>query len=167
MFASTRLKETRAMTRPIPQQATSRRADAAADPTTWTNVLAEVPLLAGLSRRHLRKVAGTGRIVRFHNATAIVTAGEPGDAFYVIIDGEVSVRRGGVTALSLGTGSFFGEMALLDGGARTATVMAKGPVTCLAITRARFLKLLRDEPTIAIALLGEVAGRLRTLQASL
>jgi CRP/FNR family transcriptional regulator, cyclic AMP receptor protein len=155
------------MTRPTPKQTTSRRGDDAANPTTWTNVLADVPLLAGLSRRHLRRVAGTGRIVRFHNATAIVTAGEPGDAFYVIIDGEVSVRRRGLSALSLGTGSFFGEMALLDGGARTATVIAKGPVACLAITRTRFLKLLRDEPTIAIALLGEVAGRLRTLQASL
>ena len=155
------------MTRPIAPQPTSMRNKDAADPTAWTNVLADVPLLAGLSRRHLRKVAGTGRIVRFHNATAIVTAGEPGDAFYVIIDGEVSVRRRGLSALSLGIGSYFGELALLDGGARTATVMAKGPVACLAITRARFLKLLRDEPTIAIALLGEVAGRLRLLQASL
>jgi CRP/FNR family transcriptional regulator, cyclic AMP receptor protein len=167
MFASTEPKETRAMTRPIAPQPTSTRNKAANDPTAWTNVLADVPLLAGLSRRHLRKVAGTGRIVRFHNATAIVTAGEAGDAFYVIIDGEVSVRRRGLSALSLGTGSYFGELALLDGGARTATVMAKGPVTCLAITRSRFLKLLRDEPTIAIALLGEVAGRLRLLQASL
>jgi CRP-like cAMP-binding protein len=129
-------------------------------------VLADVPLFAGLSPRHLRKVAGTGRIVRYHHATAIVRAGEPGDTFYVVVDGEVSVRRRGLAALSLGSGSFFGELALLDGGARTATVMAKGPVACLVIARTRFLKLLRDEPTIAVALLEEVAGRLRTLQAS-
>ena len=70
-------------------------------------------------------------------------------------------------AIPLGMESFFGELALLDGGARTATVMARGPVVCLAITRARFLKLLRDEPTIAIALLEGVASRLRLLQAGL
>jgi cAMP-dependent protein kinase regulator len=111
-------------------------------------------------------VADTGRIARFHHGTAVIRAGEPGDSFYVIIDGEVSIRRRGLPALSLGPRGFFGEMALLDGGRRSATVIANGPVACLVITRARFLKLLRGEPTIAIALLTEVAGRLRTLQAS-
>lgn len=153
------------MSRPIPMQPQPRERHAV-DATLWTNVIAEVPLFAGLSRRHIRKVADTGRIARFHHATAIIRAGEPGDTFYVIIDGEVAIRRRGLPALSLGPGGFFGEMALLDGGARSATVVAKGPVACLAITRARFLKLLRDEPTIAIALLQEVARRLRTLQLS-
>ena len=154
------------MTRPTQPQTPGEPGGDTADPKLWTNVLAEVPLFTGLSRRHLRKVAGTGRIARFHDATAIVRAGEQGDTFYVIIDGEVSVRRRGLPAIALGTGSFFGEMALLDGAPRSATVMAKGPVGCLAITRPRFLKLLRDEPTIAIALLEELAQRLRTLQAS-
>lgn len=138
-----------------------------ADATSWATVLADIPLFAGLGRRHLRQVAGTGRIVRFHNATAIIRSGEPGETFYVVIDGEVSVRRRGLPALPLGMGSYFGEMALLDGGARTATVMASGPVTCLAITRSRFLKLLRSEPTIAVAILEELARRLRTIQASI
>ena len=153
------------MTRPIPLQPAPRKGEErASDPAIWTNVLADIPLFSSLSRRHIRKVAGIGRIARFHNATAIIRAGDPGDSFYVVIDGEVSVRRRGLPPLTLGTGSFFGEMALLDGGARTATVMAKGPVTCLAITRPRFLKLLRDEPTIAIGLLEEVTRRLRSLQ---
>jgi CRP-like cAMP-binding protein len=153
------------VSRPIPLQAPSSDRPAV-DAKLWTNVIAEVPLFAGLNRRHIRKVADTGRIVRFHHGTAIIKAGEPGDAFYVIIDGEVSIRRRGLSALSLGPQGFFGEMALLDGGARSATVTAKGPVVCLAITRTRFLKLLRDEPTIAIALLQEVAQRLRALQQS-
>jgi CRP-like cAMP-binding protein len=138
----------------------------AGDAAGWANVLAGVPLFAGLGRRHLRQVAGTGRIKRFEGATAIVSAGEPGDAFYVVLDGEVSVIRSGLPALSLGMGSYFGELALLDGGARTATVLAKGPVTCLSIARPRFLKLLRSEPTIAGAILEELARRLRVLQSS-
>jgi CRP-like cAMP-binding protein len=63
-------------------------------------------------------------------------------------------------------GSFFGEMALLDGGTRSATVTADGPVVCLAINRQRFGKVLRTEPSIAIAMLGELAARLRTAQAT-
>ena len=84
------------MTRPIPLQPAPRKGeDRASDPAIWTNVLAEVPLFSSLSRRHIRKVAGIGRIARFHNATAIIRAGDPGDSFYVVIDGEVSVRRRG------------------------------------------------------------------------
>jgi CRP-like cAMP-binding protein len=111
-------------------------------------------------------VAGTGRIARFDNGTAIVRSGDPGDTFYVILDGEVSIRRRGVSAIPLGMGSYFGEMALLDGGARSASVVAAGQVTCLTIKRPRFLKLLRSEPAISVALLAELAGRLRTIQSS-
>jgi CRP-like cAMP-binding protein len=125
-----------------------------------------VPIFAGLNRRHLNKVARTGTIKRFHDGTPIVRAGEPGDALYVVLDGEVSVRRRGLPTLSLGTGSFFGEIALLDGGGRSATVVANGSVGCLTITRPRFLKLLRAEPAIAIAILAEVASRLRAVQAT-
>ncbi len=138
----------------------------AGDASGWANVLAGVPLFAGLSRRHLRQVAGTGRIARFDNGTAIVRSGDLGDTFYVILDGEVSIRRRGVSAIPLGMGSYFGEMALLDGGARSASVVAAGQVTCLTIKRPRFLKLLRSEPAISVALLAELAGRLRTIQSS-
>jgi CRP-like cAMP-binding protein len=133
----------------------------------WSNVLGAVPLFAELGRRHLHKVARTGRIKRFHDGTAIVTVGEPGDAMYVVLDGEVAVRRPGLAALSLGPGSFFGELAVLDSSGRSATVSAKGAVTCLTITQARFLKLLRAEPAIAVAVLQEVARRLRAVQAAL
>ncbi len=129
-------------------------------------MLAEVPLFSGLGRRHLRKVAGAGRIARFHDGRAIVRAGEAGDTFYVVIDGEVSVGRKGRKRISLGFGSFFGELALLLGSARSATVTANGSVVCLAISRARFRKLLRDEPGIAIAILEEVARRLLAVETS-
>jgi CRP-like cAMP-binding protein len=108
-----------------------------------------------------------GRIKRFHNGTAIVRAGEPGDALYVVLDGEVSVRRRGLPGVTLGIGSFFGEMALLDGGARSASVVAESPVACLTIAQSRFLKLLQSEPAIAVGILKELAARLRAAQSTL
>ena len=137
------------------------------DARGWTNVLADVPLFAGLSRRHLGKVAAVGRIKRFESKTAIVRAGDPGDALYVVLDGAVSVRRRGLPGVTLGIGSFFGEMALLDGGARTASVVAEGPVACLTIAQSRFLKLLQSEPAIAVGILKELAARLRAAQSTL
>ncbi len=132
----------------------------------WANVLAEVPLFAGLSQRHLKRVAGVASVVRYHDLTAIVRDGDAGDALFVVLDGQVSVRRRGLRELELGPGGFFGEMSLLDGGPRSATVVAVGPVTCLRIARPRFVKLLRSEPAIAVGLLEELSRRLRAAQAA-
>jgi CRP-like cAMP-binding protein len=142
------------------------RQSKATDARGWANVLAEVPLFAGLSRRHLKKVAELGKLRQFHDGMPIVRRGEPGDTLYVVLDGAVSVHRPGLSALTLGIGSFFGEIALLDGGARTATVTARGPVVCLAVAQSRFVRLLSREPAIAVTLLRELAMRLRTAQAT-
>ena len=149
----------------IAATASSRTKENNTDARGWANVLVGVPLFADLNRRHLNKVAAIGRIRRVHDGSAILHAGQRGDALFVILDGEVSVRRPGLAELSLGMGSFFGEMALLDSAARSATVVAKGPVVCLSIGQPRFLKLLQAEPAIAIALLKAVAARLRRVQA--
>jgi CRP/FNR family transcriptional regulator, cyclic AMP receptor protein len=139
---------------------------AAADPASWANVLSTVPLFAGLSRRHLGKIAKAGRIVRFHGDTAIVRAGEPGDTLYVVLDGEVSVRKPRARGLTIAAGGFFGELSLLDGGPRSATVLAQGDVLCFVLRRSVFAKLLRVEPAIAIAIVTELAGRLRDIEAT-
>ena len=136
------------------------------DPRDWLNVLAEVPLFSGLGPRHLKKVASLGRIRRIHEGARVIRKGDPGDSLYVVLDGEVSVGRKGLSALTLGIGSFFGELALIDGGPRTATVVAKAPLVCLTIGRAPFLKLLRAEPAIAVAILEELSARLRAMQTS-
>ncbi len=141
-------------------------AETANDPRDWLNVLADVPLFAGLNTRHLRKVAGLGRIRRIHEGARVIRAGDPGDSLYVVLDGEVSIGRRGLPALTLGIGSFFGELALIDGGPRTATIVAKTPIVCLTIGRTPFLRLLRAEPAIAVAVLEELAGRLRAVQSS-
>jgi len=106
---------------------------AVAEARGWTNVLTAVPLFAVLSRRHVAKIARAGRSVRFYDGTEIVHAGECGDTLYVV----------------------------LDGGPRSATVVARGSVACFAIGRAAFAKVLRAEPAIAMAILTELAARLR------
>jgi CRP/FNR family transcriptional regulator, cyclic AMP receptor protein len=141
-------------------------AETATEPREWLNVLADVPLFAGLSARQLRKVAGLGRIRRIHEGARVIRAGEPGDSLYVVLDGEVAIGRRGLPALTLGIGSFFGELALIDGGPRTATIVARSPLVCLTIGRTPFLKLLRSEPAIAVVMLEELAGRLRAVQQS-
>jgi CRP-like cAMP-binding protein len=146
----------------LPRQS---KAPSATDARGWANVLADVPLFAGLSKRHLKKVAELGKLRRFHDGMPVVRRGEPGDTLYVVLDGTAIVHRPGLSGLPLGIGSFFGEIALLDGGARTATVTARGPVVCLAIPQSRFLKLLNNEPAIAVTLLRELADRLRVAQA--
>jgi CRP/FNR family transcriptional regulator, cyclic AMP receptor protein len=131
----------------------------------WVDVLADVPLFAGLSRRHLGKVAGLGRTKRFPARTSIVTAGTNADAFYVILDGKATVRAG-QRRIPIATGDYFGEMALLDGGVRSASVVADAEMLVMAIPRRGFLKLLESEPKIAISIMGTLAHRIRQLQAT-
>ena len=131
----------------------------------WVDVLVDVPLLAGLSRRHLGKVAGLGRTKRFPARTSIVTAGTNADAFYVILDGRATVRAG-QRRIPLATGDYFGEMALLDGGVRSASVVADTEMLVMAIPRKGFLKLLESEPKIAISIMGTLAHRVRSMQAT-
>lgn len=150
------------MPRPVPH--VPRSANAAqqtTDPREWTNVLAEVPLFASLSTRHLRHVAGLAKIRRFADGAVMMRAGDAGDAMFVLLDGRAKVQ-GRRSAVGLEMGAFVGELALLDDGPRTATVVADGPVVALAIARPGFRKLLRSEPSIAVAIAEELARRLRT-----
>jgi CRP/FNR family transcriptional regulator, cyclic AMP receptor protein len=126
-------------------------------------LLAEVPLFSGLSRRHLRRLAAVAEEVRFAPGRPIVQEGSRGNAFFVILDGEAKVTMAGATrtAARLGRGDFFGELAVLDGGPRTASVIALTRVVVARITRTQFRKVLRQEPDVALAILEEVSRRLR------
>lgn len=127
----------------------------------WAAVLEQLPLFADLSRRHVRRVASLARARRFEPRTTIVKRGETGHAFYVILDGKARVAPKSRRPVTLRPGDFFGELALLDGGPRTATVEADGEVLTLEIGRTGFAKLLRQEPQLTLALLKTLAGRLR------
>jgi CRP-like cAMP-binding protein len=131
----------------------------------WVPVLQGVPLFANLSKRHLRRVANLAQPVRFEANTAIVRIGAHGDAFFVIIDGEASVK-GPTGTKRLGPLDFFGEMALIDGEPRSATVEAESEMLTMRIARDRFLKLLQSEPDIALGVMKELVRRVRHLEAS-
>lgn len=132
----------------------------------WAPVLESIPLFAAVPKRQLRKIAALTREGRYRRGTAIVRAGDRGDDFYVILDGAASVvRPSGLPSITLAPGSYFGEMALIDGEVRSATVMAETDVHCLRLSRAPFLRLVRSEPEVAVVLLRHLAARVRELQA--
>jgi CRP-like cAMP-binding protein len=129
-------------------------------------VLREVPLFAGLSDRHLRKVGKLAMLARYRADVAIVREGARGHDFFVILEGQATVAHRGAPPATLAPGDHFGEMALLDRRPRSATVTTETVMTALRIPAAAFQKLLRSEPTIALALLETLSVRVRDLEGS-
>lgn len=128
----------------------------------WADVLSEVPLFTHVSKRHIRKLAAQGTVVRFEPGAAIVRVRQAGDAFFVVLDGKGAVEPGrGRPRAPIGVGGYFGEMALLDGGPRSATVVAETELTCLRLGRTAFLRFLRSEPSVSLAILRALAERVR------
>jgi len=94
--------------------------------------------------------------------TVIAVEGDPGVGLFVILDGTADVTIGGRKKATLGPGDFFGEIALLDGGPRTATVTAKTDVNLLGLTEWVFRGLMTEHPSIALKTLQQMAARLRS-----
>jgi voltage-gated potassium channel len=123
-------------------------------------ILATVPLFASLPPKHLKRVATVSAVLDFAEGEEIVKEGQTGSTFYVIADGAAKVVRGGRTVGRLDAGRFFGELAVLGGTPRTASVVATAPTTCVILSARNLQKVLRDEPGIALEMLGYVAHRL-------
>jgi CRP-like cAMP-binding protein len=128
--------------------------------------LAAVPLFSGLTEEQLATVAGYLRRRRFDERTVIVRRDSPGDALYILVSGKVKVsyldEEQGETILAVfSAGDFFGEFAVLDGGGRSADVIALEPTEVLMLSAEDVHACLNAFPAIAIALLRELAGRLR------
>ena len=130
-------------------------------------VLAAVPLFEGLSKRHLKKLAGLAEMANFMEGANIVKEGDAGDSFYVVLVGEGKVTVKGRTVHRVMPGDHFGEISLLDGGERTATVTAVTPMTLLMIVRKNFLKELEQDPSVSVALLESLARTIRRVDRSL
>ncbi len=129
-------------------------------------LLASVPLFAKLPKKTIERF---GRIVaerEFPAGTDIVKEGDASAAFFMITDGAVDVFRGPhhTPLATLKSGAFFGEMALLDGHRRSATVRATAPTKCLVMTRWDFLAEVRQNPEIALELLESLSLTIRELE---
>ena len=129
------------------------------------DILGDVPLFAGLSRRHLHRVAGLATTRWYQPGSDIVKAGDPGDSFFVILNGRASVRLG-ARRIVLQTGDLFGEMALIDGEPRSATVTARTEVLVMMVPRSKFMRLLQSEPKVAQTILATLSRRVRALHAT-
>jgi CRP-like cAMP-binding protein len=126
--------------------------------------LAQVPLFAPLSSRHLKRLAGVTEEHKYMEGAPVVREGEIGDTFYVILEGEAKVvNKAGRVLARLVPGEFFGEISLLDGGPRTATVVGVTPLLMLGLPRKAFQDVLSAEPAVAIKVLQHVAAMLRRL----
>lgn len=125
--------------------------------------LGKVPIFSECSKRELAVIAHAAKKVSHKEGTVIAREGERGIGLFLILDGACKVTIGGKTKAKLGPGDFFGEVALLDGGPRTATVTATTPVRLIGITGWVFRGLLMEHPSIALKTLEAVAGRLRSV----
>jgi CRP/FNR family cyclic AMP-dependent transcriptional regulator len=125
--------------------------------------LRKVPFFEGLITDDLERLATVGDRRTFEDGEAILTKDQQGAALFVIISGTASVRVGGAEHV-LRSGDFIGEMALLAGRPRSATVVADGPVEALVLETMYFRPFLMKNPSVAVALLEGVAARLREVQ---
>jgi len=123
--------------------------------------LASVPMFSGCTKKELTTIAKTVRQIEHPAGAAIATEGEPGAGLFVIEEGDCDVTIGGKLVNQLHAGDFFGEMALLDGGPRTATVTATTDIKLYALTEWVFRGLLVEHPSIALRTLEAMASRLR------
>lgn len=130
-------------------------------------MLRELPLFATMTRKQLAEVGAAADEVVVDAGSIIMREGEPGRAFFVVAAGSIDVRRRGRRVATIGPGDFVGEMSLLDGGSRNATVTALERCVLLALDRPTFMAMLRSSPSLAISMLEVLSTRLRQTGADL
>ena len=130
---------------------------------SYLDHLAQVPLFAACSRKELQTIAKASDEVTVPSDKVLVEQGTAGRECFVIVDGSASVRRNGRRVATLGPGSYFGELSLLDKGPRTATVTADTPLTVLVLGPREFSSVLDSVPGLSHKLLATLASRVRDL----
>ncbi len=129
--------------------------------TVTDTVLRGVPLFAGMTDRALDAIADLASETTFDVDDDLVRQGKSGDSFLILRSGSAQVLKDGQTVRELGPGDFLGEISLIDGGPRTATVRATEPITALVIGREDFATLLERHPSIRLELLMALTARIR------
>lgn len=122
--------------------------------------LAAVPLLAGLTDRVRRRLADVGKRRTYAADETIVKEGATGTALYILLSGRARVERDGEAVGQLGSGDFFGELALIEEHPRSATVIASEETDCLLLPAWEFTALLEEHPEMAVPIMRALIGRL-------
>lgn len=136
----------------------------AADPAV-VKALSQTDLFASLSRRALAKVAAQAKEVRHEAGKQITEQGEKGVGFHLITSGTATVSIAGKHRSDLGPGDYFGEISLIDGKPRVATVTASSPLVTLSLVSWLFRPILEEEVDVANTLLQLMCTRLRASEA--
>lgn len=126
--------------------------------------LRRVPLFNDCTDEELRRIADISRTVETPAGTVVTEMGTPGDSFFFIIDGRVSVETPAGIGDPLRPGDFFGEMSLLDGEPRSATVTAMTDLRLLVVDRSHFWRLLNETPDLVRRILMVLSRRVRRLE---
>jgi CRP/FNR family transcriptional regulator, cyclic AMP receptor protein len=128
------------------------------------SLLATVPFFASLDEKRRKTMASNGKEQSYKQGDKIVGEGATGVGFFLILNGNAEVRKGGKALAKLEKGQFFGEMSLIDGSPRSADVVAASPTTCWVLTSWAFEGLVKSNPEIALVMLKEMVKRLRSAQ---
>jgi CRP/FNR family transcriptional regulator, cyclic AMP receptor protein len=124
-------------------------------------LIRQVPLFSALSKSELQGLASSMKERDFDEGDTVAAEGQSGIGFFIIDEGEATVSVHGEDVRTLKHGDYFGEVALIDDGARTATITAKTPLKCYGITSWEFRPLVEDNAKLAWTMLQTVARRLR------
>ncbi|MFN2613388.1 MAG: Crp/Fnr family transcriptional regulator [Actinomycetota bacterium] len=127
-------------------------------------LLKDVPLFWGCSDKELKTIAGIADQVECPEGRVIMKEGSAGQELWVIAKGNVKISRNGRKVRSVGPGAAIGELSLLDGGERSATITTETPVTAYVIGQRNFTSLLHDAPSVAVKIMRGMASRLRTAE---
>jgi CRP/FNR family cyclic AMP-dependent transcriptional regulator len=128
------------------------------------DLIASVPLFSNLPKKTIDRLDRLLVERDFPEGHQIVKEGDEGVSFFLITEGTAEVRHGGQVLNHLKAGDYFGDIALLDGQRRSATVTATSPVHCGVLTRWDFIAEVRSNPDMALELLEVMSHRLRDIQ---
>ena len=128
-------------------------------------LLRRVPLFAGMDDPSLQEIGRITEEIQTRERTVITHEGRQEGHFFIVLAGSVRISREGRAINLLGPGDFLGEIALLDGGPRTATATTEEPTTLLAIRNDAFHLLLDRSPAVRTAVLAAAGARLREMDA--
>jgi CRP/FNR family cyclic AMP-dependent transcriptional regulator len=129
------------------------------DLTERMGTLTQMPLFEGCPTSEIEQIALRAHMLSFDDGEVIVPEGEEGLGFYFLIQGCARVLRGDQEIAKLGPGDYFGEISLLEGAPRNASVVADGATTCMGVLRSFFRPLLARNPRLALRILDEESRR--------